>query len=35
VSISDAAQYLWDLDVNRLTPNEDYNINVQSVKKAY
>jgi len=35
VSISDAAQYLWDLDVNRLTPNEDYNINVQSGKKAY
>jgi len=35
LSLSDAAQYLWDLDVNRLTPNQDYKINVQSGKKPY
>lgn len=34
-SISKAAQYLWDLDVNRLTPGEDYIINVQEGKKPY
>ena len=34
-SISEAAQYLWDLDYNRLTPGEDYTINVQQGKKPY
>lgn len=34
-SISKAAQYLWDLDVNRLTPNQDYKINVQQGKKPF
>ena len=34
-SISAAAQILWDLDVNRLTPGDDYIINVQSGKKPY
>lgn len=34
-SISQAAQYLWDLDVNRLTPGEDYEINVQEGKKPF
>lgn len=34
-SISKAAQYLWDLDVNRLTPDEDYIINVQEGKKPF
>uniref|UniRef100_A0A7S2S4N9 EndoU domain-containing protein n=1 Tax=Eucampia antarctica TaxID=49252 RepID=A0A7S2S4N9_9STRA len=34
-SISKAAQYLWDLDVNRLTPNQDYVINVQRGKKPW
>mmetsp|Transcript_31637 Transcript_31637/g.68446 ORF Transcript_31637/g.68446 Transcript_31637/m.68446 type:complete len:476 (-) Transcript_31637:79-1506(-) len=34
-SISKAVQHVWDLDVNRLTPNEDYVINVQSGKKPY
>mmetsp|Transcript_20566 Transcript_20566/g.23292 ORF Transcript_20566/g.23292 Transcript_20566/m.23292 type:complete len:483 (+) Transcript_20566:139-1587(+) len=33
--ISKAAQYLWDLDVNRLTPDEDYVINVQKGKKPF
>lgn len=35
VSISEAAQHLWDLDVNRLTPNQDYKVNVQGGKKPY
>lgn len=34
-SIEKAVQHLWDLDVNRLTPNEDYKINVQRGKKPY
>mmetsp|Transcript_3736 Transcript_3736/g.10032 ORF Transcript_3736/g.10032 Transcript_3736/m.10032 type:complete len:480 (-) Transcript_3736:172-1611(-) len=34
-SLSKAAQHLWDLDVNRLTPNQDYKINVQGGKKPY
>ena len=34
-SISKASQYLWDLDVNRLTPNKDYVMNVQKGKKPY
>ena len=34
-SISKAAQYLWDLDVNRLTPDVDYEINVQNGKKPW
>lgn len=34
-SISKAAQYLWDLDVNRLTPDKDYIINVQRGKKPW
>lgn len=34
-SISKAAQYLWDLDVNRLTPHQDYVINVQRGKKPW
>ena len=35
VSLSDAVQELWNLDVNRLTPNADYNISVQGGKKPY
>lgn len=35
ISISEAAQHLWDLDVNRLTPNQDYKVNVQGGKKPY
>jgi len=34
-SIGKAVQHLWDLDVNRLTPDEDYSINVQKGKKPY
>ena len=34
-SISNAAQILWDLDVNRLSPGQDYEINVQEGKKPY
>ena len=34
-SFSEAAQYLWDLDYNELTPGEDYIINVQQGKKPY
>ena len=34
-SIEKAVQHLWDLDANRITPNEDYVINVQSGKKPY
>jgi len=34
-SISKAVQYIWDLDVNRLTPDSDYEINVQKGKKPY
>jgi len=35
VSLSEAAQELWNLDVNRLTPNIDYTISVQGGKKPY
>ena len=35
MSISDAIQHLWDIDDNRLTPNEDYVINVGRGKKPY
>jgi len=35
VNLSDAIQNMWDLDVNRLTPNTDYRINVQGGKKPY
>jgi len=35
VSLSDAVQEMWCLDVNRLTPNSDYTINVQGGKKPY
>lgn len=34
-SIEKAVQHLWDLDVNRLTPNVDYKINVQRGKKPF
>jgi len=34
-SIEQAVQHLWDLDVNRLKPGEDYIINVQSGKSPY
>jgi poly(U)-specific endoribonuclease len=34
-SIEQAVQHLWDLDVNRATPNVDYVLNVQSGKKPY
>ena len=34
-SISKAAQYLWDLDINRLSPGKDYVVNVQRGKKSY
>jgi len=34
-SIEKAVQQLWDLDLNRATPNVDYKINVQSGKKPY
>lgn len=35
LTLSQAVQHLWDLDVNRLTPNDDYQINVQGGKKPY
>jgi len=35
VSLSDAVQELWNLDVNRLTPNADYEIYVQGGKKPF
>jgi len=35
VNLSDAIQQLWKLDVNRLTPNADYKMNVQGGKKPY
>jgi len=35
VSLSDAVQQMWDLDVNRLTPGVDYSIDVQGGKKPY
>ena len=30
-----ACAKLWDLDLNRLTPSEDYTLNVQGGKQAY
>mmetsp|Transcript_128052 Transcript_128052/g.190805 ORF Transcript_128052/g.190805 Transcript_128052/m.190805 type:complete len:468 (+) Transcript_128052:206-1609(+) len=35
VSLSDAIQQMWDLDINRLTPNVDYKLDVQGGKKPY
>jgi len=35
VNLSDAAQEMWNLDVNRLTANVDYTIDVQEGKKPY
>eukprot|EP00536_Pseudo-nitzschia_multiseries_P017987 jgi/Psemu1/53534/gm1.53534_g len=35
VNLSDAVQEMWNLDVNRLTPNVDYTIDVQQGKKPY
>ncbi|CAB9498579.1 specific endoribonuclease-B [Seminavis robusta] len=35
MSLTDAAQHLWELDANRLEPNEHYAINVQKGKKPY
>jgi len=35
LSLSDAVQYLWKLDDNRLDPHRDYAINVQGGKKPY
>jgi poly(U)-specific endoribonuclease len=35
MSLSDAAQQLWELDSNRLTPNEHYVLNVQEGKKPF
>jgi len=34
-SVEKAVQHLWDLDANRLSPNDDYVLNVQSGKKPY
>lgn len=33
--LSEAADKLWDLDINRVHPNHDYAINVQGGKKVY
>lgn len=33
VSLSDAIQQMWNLDLNRLRPNVDYKLNVQEGKK--
>ena len=35
MNLQDAAQHLWDLDVNRLKPDVDYVLNVQKGKKPY
>lgn len=35
MSLQDAVQKLWDLDVNRLDPGVDYELNVQRGKKPY
>lgn len=35
VNLSDAVTQMWKLDVNRLTPNVDYKMNVQGGKKPY
>ena len=34
-SVSEAVQQMFDLDLNRLTPGEDYPINVQGSKEPY
>lgn len=34
-TISEAAQHLWDLDVNRATAGRDYKVSVQGGKKPY
>ena len=34
-SIEKAVQHLWDLDMNRLIPNDEYEINVQRGKKPF
>eukprot|EP00550_Attheya_septentrionalis_P005727 CAMPEP_0198280736 /NCGR_PEP_ID=MMETSP1449-20131203/746_1 /TAXON_ID=420275 /ORGANISM="Attheya septentrionalis, Strain CCMP2084" /LENGTH=478 /DNA_ID=CAMNT_0043976175 /DNA_START=98 /DNA_END=1534 /DNA_ORIENTATION=- len=34
-SIEKAVQHLWDLDMNRLVPGDDYELNVQGGKKPY
>lgn len=34
-SLEKAVQHMWDLDVNRLKPGEDYVLNVQGGKKPY
>lgn len=34
-SIEQAVQHIWDLDLNRLKPGEDYTIDVQSGKSPY
>jgi len=33
--LNDAVQHLWNLDANRLTPNDDYVLNVQKGKKPF
>ena len=35
MSLQDAVQHLWESDVNRLTPGDDYEINVQKGKKPF
>lgn len=35
VSLSDAIQQMWDLDLNRLRPGTDYVLNVQEGKKPF
>lgn len=35
MTLSEAVQHLWTLDVNRLDPKVDYEINVQEGKKPY
>ena len=35
MSLQDAVQHLWNSDVNRLTPGDDYDVNVQKGKKPY
>ena len=34
-SLALACTRLWELDENRLTPGEDYGLNVQGGKKSY
>lgn len=35
ISVAEAVQHIWDLDDNRLDPNDDYKVNVQGGKKPY